>query len=56
MGLMDQLLRDARSRSRSARPSQVAGDDQRRPRFVDEDRVDLVDDPERVASLDDPVE
>src|SRR6185503_15849695 len=29
----------------------LAGDDERRPRLVDEDRVDLVDDRERVAAL-----
>ena len=34
----------------------LAGDDERRPRLVDEDRVDLVDDRVRVAALDDAVE
>ena len=33
----------------------LAGDDQRRPRLVDQDRVDLVDDRERVAALDEPL-
>src|SRR5436190_11166904 len=34
----------------------LAGDDQRRPRLVDEDRVDLVDDAVVVPALDDAVE
>ena len=34
----------------------LAGDDERRPRLVDQDRVDLVHDRERVAALDDAVE
>ena len=34
----------------------LAGDDQRRPGLVDQDRVDLVDDPEGVATLDEAVE
>ncbi len=34
----------------------LAGDDERRPRLVDQDRVDLVDDPERMAALDNAVE
>ena len=34
----------------------LAGDDERRPRLVDEDRVDLVDDPVGMAALDDAVE
>ena len=34
----------------------LARDDERRPRLVDEDRVDLVDDRVRVAALDDAVE
>ena len=33
----------------------LAGDDQRRPRLVDQDRVDLVDDREGVAALHEPV-
>ncbi len=33
----------------------LAGDDQRRPCLVDQDRVDLVDDPEAVAALDEPL-
>ena len=53
----NQLLRDAREvvvllggRLR------LAGDDERRPRLVDQDRVDLVHDPVRVAALDEAVE
>ena len=34
----------------------LAGDDQRRPRLVDQDRVDLVDDRVGVAALDGPLE
>ena len=53
-------LREALQRPGDAREVDVdlrgrlglAGDDQRRPRLVDEDRVDLVHDRERVAALD----
>ena len=34
----------------------LAGDDERRPRLVDQDRVDLVDDPVGMAALDDAFE
>ena len=40
---------------RRRRGFRLAGDDQRRPRLVDQDRVDLVDDREGVAALDEPV-
>ena len=40
---------------RRRRGLRLAGDDQRRPRLVDQDRVDLVDDREGVAALDEPV-
>ena len=57
-------MRDALEPARDARKVVVdlrrglrlAGDDQRRPRLVDEDRVDLVDDRVRVTALDDAVE
>ena len=52
-----ELLDDARELVvRRGRGLGLAGDDERRPRLVDEDRVDLVHDRERVAALDDAVE
>ena len=44
--------RGGRRCSRCRRPARAAGDDQRRPRLVDQDVVDLVDDPEDVLALD----
>ena len=53
----DELLRDPRHRVvRLGRGLGLAGDDQRRPRLVDQDRVDLVHDRVRVPPLDDAVE
>ena len=62
--LQQGIVRDAGQRARDAREVVVdlrsglglAGDDQRRSRLVDEDRVDLVDDRIAVAALDDAVE
>jgi hypothetical protein len=45
-----EVVVDLRSRLR------LAGDDQRRPRFIDQDRVDLVDDRVSVTALHDSVE
>ena len=68
LGLLDALghelrgdagepLRDAREVVvRPRRRLRLAGDDERRPRLVDEDRVDLVHDRVGVASLDGPLQ
>ena len=64
LALLERVVRRARERARDAREVVVdlgrglrlAGDDQRRPRLVDQDRVDLVHDRVRVAALDGAVE
>src|SRR4051794_17843108 len=56
-GVADHRLDHAREVVvRLRRGLRLAGDDQRRTRFVDQDRVDLVHDPVRVLALDDALE